>query len=362
MSVTIKDIAMLAGVSHQAVSAALNGNGSSRVSAVNKEKICRIARELNYVPNAIARKFVGGNTKAIGIVSAVYPGWNMHLMGEICLLLTSKGYHTLINHFSGGTSFSPQSTLLELVSRGIDGVIILNSNSRKELRKGLTVPCVFGSHNHLDGYDVAVNNETTGYIGTRHLLAHGHDRVMYLSVMHHPGNERLQGWERAHAERNIAVTPEDAVALRDIGGSFSNLMEIIRARRFRAVFCSNDYIAAKLMKALLTHGVRVPEDIAIMGCDGHSFIEFGPVSLSTVIQPIRPQAEAIVDLMLKRIETRETGSRPADINVEPLLHLGGSCGCRPETEMEELYRINTLGALEKDMMLNFNKNILEDIS
>ena len=87
MSVTIKDIAMLAGVSHQAVSAALNGNGSSRVSAVKKEKILKIARELNYVPNAIARKFVGGNTKAIGIVTSMDSGWNIHLVSEICSLL-----------------------------------------------------------------------------------------------------------------------------------------------------------------------------------------------------------------------------------------------------------------------------------
>lgn len=361
MSVTIKDIAMLAGVSHQAVSAALNGNGSSRVSAARKEKIRKIARELNYVPNAIARKFAGGNTKAIGIVSSMDPGWNMHLAAEVCLLLTSQGYNTLVSHFSM-SNYCALNSLLELVSRGVDGVIILNSssNSRKELQKGLTVPCVFGSHNHLDGYDVAVNNETTGYIGTRHLLEHGHARVMYLCVMNHPGNDRQKGWARAHAERNIETAAEDSVILRDIDGSFDRLLEIIRKRQFSAVFCSNDYVAAKLVKALLMHGIRVPDDIAVMGCDGYSFLEFCPISIATVIQPIRPQAEAIVDLLLKRIGTGETGSRPAGIDIEPQVYPGSSCGCRREAKIKELYRINTLGSLEKNMLLNFNKNILED--
>ncbi len=360
MSVTIKDIAMLAGVSHQAVSAALNGNGSSRVSAVKKEKILKIARELNYVPNAIARKFVGGNTKAIGIVTSMDPGWNIHLVAEICSLLTSQGYNTLASHF-GTSNYCALNSLLELVSRGVDGVIVLNSGNVKELRNGLSVPYVIGSHNNPEGYDVAVNNETTGYIGTRHLLDHGHSRVMYLGVMNHPGNDRLKGWERAHIERGISIGPEDSLALRDIGGSLDKLLTIIRERKITAIFCSNDYVAGKLIKALLENGIRVPDDVAVMGCDGHSFIEFCPVSVSTVIQPIRPQAEAIVNLLLKRIEAKDLPVEPARIDIEPILWPGGSCGCRQE-KLKELYRINTLGSLEKNMMLNFNRNILEEQS
>jgi DNA-binding LacI/PurR family transcriptional regulator len=358
MSVTIKDIAMLAGVSFQAVSAALNGNGSSRVSASKKEKILKIARELNYVPSAVARKFVGGNTKAIGIVTAMDSSWNIYLAAEICSFLASQGYNTLASHFDIN-NYCALNSLLELVSRGVDGIIVLNSENSSELQKGLNIPYVLGSHSNTDGYDVAVNNKTTGYIATRHLLEHGHSRVMYLGVMNLPGNERLKGWERAHIERKIVLGQDDSVALRNIEGNLDKLLTLVRKKKTTAIFCSNDYVAGKLIKALLENGIRVPEDIAVMGCNGHSFIEFCPVSVSTVIQPIRPQAEAIVNLLLKRIEAKELHSEPARIDIEPVLWPGESCGCRQE-KLKELYRINTLGSLEKNMILNFNRNILEE--
>ncbi len=358
MSVTMKDIAMLAGVSQQAVSAAFSGKGSSKVSASKREKILKIAAELNYVPNTTAQALAGGQTKAVGIVASLDMGWHQQLVSEICMLLTSRGYKTLTSHCGHSISCATNS-LAELVSRGVDGVIILSSESNNELKNRLNLPYVFGSHSNKGGYDVGVNNELTGYLGTRHLLEHGHKKVMFLCVMDNLGNVRIQGWRRAHLEAGIEPDDELILLLRDIDGRIDKLLEFIKKHKISAIFGSNDYVAAKTMYALIRHGIRVPEDIALIGCDGYSFTEFCPVPLTTIIQPIRPQAMAIVDLLLERIENKKIKTELANINIAPHLWTGRSCGCRKE-DFTELYRINTLPSLEKNLKLNFNINILED--
>jgi LacI family transcriptional regulator len=358
MAVTMKDIAMLAGVSQQAVSSALNGNGSSRVAAAKKEKILKLARELNYVPNAAARSLSGGQTKAIGILGAINGGWQNNLNSEICELLISRGYNTLNSHY-GVANFCATKSLTELISRGVDGVIILNSQNKKELETNQSVPFVYSSHCHEHGYDVGVDNELTGYIGTRHLLEHGHQRVFYLFPMWQETNhERADGWRRAHEERGISVSDSMMISMRELDGRVDRLLELLHKNKVTAIFAKNDYMAAKVMKCFYERGIRVPEDIALVGCDGYSFVEFCPVSLTTVVQPIRPVAEITVDLLLKRIADKELHAQFAENKISPLLWTGGSCGCRQQP-IEQLYRLNTTSSLEKDMKINFNQNIME---
>lgn len=355
--VTMKDIAMLAGVSQQAVSAALNGNGSSRVSPAKREKIRKIARELNYVPNTVARVLAGGKTRAIGIVSAIDSGWNSFLLAEICMQLTALGYNTLISHY-GNSNYCATDSLTELISRGVDGVIILNSPGNTRLANGLAVPFVFGSHRNQGGYDVGINNELTGYLGAGHLLEHGHAKAAFMRIMADGSADRQTGWRRAHAERGVEVTDQDIITLREIDGRVEPLLAYLRRRKVTALFCSNDFVAAKAMRCLLENGIRVPEDIALVGCDGHSFAEFCPVALTTVLQPLRPHVRKMVELLMQRIENRELRPKLARIKINPQLWLGGSCGCR-SGKLEELYRINTPGALELDKRLNCGIDIVD---
>ena len=112
-------------------------------------------------------------------------------------------------------------------------------------------------------------------------------------------------------------------------------------------------IAARLMEC--GHDVIVwnrSPDKAKPLADAGAIVASSPADLAT-------QAEAIVNLLLERIEAKDLPVEPARIEIEPVLWPGGSCGCR-EQKLKELYRINTLGSLEKNMMLNFNRNILEE--
>ncbi len=359
MSVTMKDIAMLAGVSRQVVSAALYGNGgNSRISPAKKEQIQKLARELNYVPNKSARALVGAPTGVVGIASSTGTGWYAQVEAEIGALLFPEGYNTLVCQY-GRKNYSYSSQIVELVSHGTDGVVILNSLNEVELRGCLHVPHVFGSHNNENGFDVGIDNQRIGYIATRHLLEHGHDKVVYVTIAAHSAPRRIDGWRQAHQERNIHIDNQDVLTLCDIDGRIDKMLEYLKKRKATALFCSNDYVAAKVLCSLLANGIRVPEDIAIIGCDGYTFTDFCPVSLTTVIQPIHDQAQAIVNLLLERIRKKEVNAGFANIKIEPYLLKGGSCGC-PNRTIDALYRINTPMSLEMDFRLNFNKELKED--
>lgn len=354
MAVTIKDIAQLAGVSFQAVSATLNANGSSRVSQAKRDKIISIARELNYVPNTVARSLVGGRTGIIGIIGgAAHSIWNNLIAAECSEYLLVKGYTTLISHYMY-SDYSHTAPHYKLIRHGIDGLIILNSEGEKAMSE-LDVPRVFGSHYNKCGYDVGIDNKLTGYIGARHLLEHGHAKVLYLNIKLYPGDERIRGWRLAHQEKGVEINDDHLLSLNQAGGSFETMMRTLKKLKITAIFASNDYVAGRTMRYLSDQGIRIPEDIAIIGCDGASFTEFCRTPLATVQQPIRSQVEKMVELLLARIKNKELNSPLAGINIEPKLLSNASCGC-PARPLTSHYRLNSSASIERDFKLNFNQN------
>ena len=359
MSVTLKDIALLAGVSYQAVSAVLNGKGSSRVSESTREKILRISKEVNYVSNVAARSLKGASSKTIGFMGPIMSsGLNSALIGEISQMLIAKGYNILYNDYSSA-NLKATDALLNLLARGVDGIIIYNSEATRSFEEKQTVPYLFYSHNNHKFMDVGVDNEYGGYLATKHLMEHGHQKVLFLTVREHQKKgSRCMGWRRAHEEAGIAVTEEDIVVLREFDGNVEKTVNYLKRKKVTAIFTSNDFIAVKLIRILFQNGIKVPDDIAVIGYDGYSFCESSTPSLTTVVQPIRPQAEFGVELLLKRIENKELHSVPANHFIKPFLYTGESCGCQGK-KIDNFYRINTFNTLEKDAKINFNIDILK---
>jgi LacI family transcriptional regulator len=207
--------------------------------------------------------------------------------------------------------------------------------------------------------DVGVDNEYGGYLATKHLLEHGHKKVALLTTREYDKkNAKVRGWIRAHKEFGIEVYEADKIVLRHLEGNVKKTVDYIKSKQFTAIFAINDFIGAKAIKILSQHDIRVPEDIAIVGYDGYSFGQFCSPSLTTVIQPIRPQAEIGAKLLLERIKNKEIKSSPANQLIKPILFKGGSCGCQEKT-IEHFYRINNFNMLEKDAKINFDIDILK---
>ena len=356
--VTMKDIAMLVGVSRQAVSSALNGNNSCRISEEKCKEIKRVARELNYVSNSVARSLKGAPSKTIGVMGPVLSGGlNSALISEISQMLMAKSYNILYNDYTY-SNFNATEAMLSLLARGVDGIIIYNSEETDVLEAKQTVPYLFYSHNNHKYMDVGVDNEYGGYLATKHLLDHGHKKVAFMTVQTFEiKNSRNFGWRRAHNEAGIDISDDDIIFLRKLGGSVEKTIDHLKRNKISAVFTSNDFIGAKLIKVLTQHGIRVPEDIAVIGYDGYSFSEFCTPVMTTIVQPVREQAEIGVELLLERINNKELHSKPANHLIKPVLHKGESCGCKVAS-IDNLYRINTFNMMEKDSKVNFDINII----
>ena len=350
---------MVVGVSRQAVSSALNGNNSCRISEEKCKEIRRVARELNYVSNAAALSLKGAPSKTIGFMGPILSSsLNSALIAEISQMLIAQGYNILYNDYTY-SNFSATESLLNLVARGVDGIIICNSDETKAFETNQTVPYLFYSHNNYKHMDVGVDNEYGGYLATRHLLEHGHKKVSFMTIQaFERKSTRYNGWRRAHLEAGINCSDDDAIILREFDGDVEMIIKWLKDRKVTAVFTSNDFIAAKLIKILSENSIRVPEDIAVIGYDGYAFSGFCIPTLTTVIQPIRAQAEFGVKLLLKRIENKELHSSPVNHLIKPLLYKGGSCGCKAEPN-RKFYRISSFDMIEKDAKMNFDIDILK---
>ena len=203
--------------------------------------------------------------------------------------------------------------------------------------------------------DIDVDKEKVGYIGTEHLIHHGHKEVWFLTGKGVSASRREQGWQHALKEGGAHGK---VLEMQTLDGSAAAAAEIIREKKITALFCSNDFYAAKTMRALAALGLRVPQDVAVVGCDGHSFVEFTTPAITTVIQPVHDLAQRCVDMILERIENKICGIVLAREELQPRLWLGGSCGCADRTP-EKIYQLNTTGNLEKDYRLNFNTSLWE---
>ncbi len=354
MPVTMKDIATLIGVSRQAVAAALEGNGGSRVSPETREKVLKLARELNYIPNVAARSLKGGRTKTIGILSPPGSPYSDAVFAEICQMLRTHGYNFLSSDLIPQVSELPQACR-SLSSRGVDGIIVLGAPMPPPKTLIPDLPIVFCRS--ICGFsDIDIDKEQTGFLGTSHLLEHGHKAVSFLGIHLQANTLRERGWRRALKTRGAGGSHIDLHLLK---GSAEQLEKVLRKEKITALFCSNDFLAAKVTRYLTRKGWKVPDDIALVGCDGHSFIEYTTPSIATVIQPLHQVAEKCVDMILDRIKRNICDVVMERINIAPRFRAGGSCGC-PEQPFELLFSLNCTGTLEKDYRLNFNISPWDD--
>ena len=361
--ITMKEIARRVGVSRQAVSAVFNDSSNCRVSPATRERILAVARESNYVSNSAARSLKGAATKTIVIIGSLSDfGVIAALNTEITKMLLQRGYNLLYNECDL-RKHGEIDGLLQLMARGVDGIIFIYNYDLEKVRQvKQTVPYVFlGDSGRADqDSDIKVDMEYGGYLATRHLLEHGHRKVALMVVLPQQREHlRCAGWRRAHQEAGITVDDDDVLVLRQYDGQVDAMLAELKRREVTAVLAFNDYIGAKLIKVLTQHGIQVPQDIAVVGTDGRSFVDYVSPSLATILNPVRPRAEKAVKLLMERIERKELYSAPAGHLIKPRFYPGESCGCAVKP-IDRMFRLNAFGLIEKDAMMNFGVDVFVD--
>lgn len=333
MPVTMNDIARTAGVSRQAVAAALNPKGTSKVSEKMRNRILHIAKLLNYIPNQAARHLKGVANHTIGVYGAPYAYVEEQTyFNELSQAFDRHGYNLITSY--GINKEAAERAVRDLLGKGIDGLIITTAyNPLAESGLRTLIPSIFCPPARIENADIFIDHAAGTFLAAEHLLKQCCQKGVYLSSFHNksifsnPGREKFDGLKKAFEQYG---KPLSALTVEECNGKAEEIIRRLKKLAPDVIFCCNDYFAGRLISALLMHGIRVPEEIKVIGYDGLALCDLCAVPLATVIQPIRKKAELTVELMLKRIEAGDSDSEPARTAVTPYFYPSASCGAENE--------------------------------
>ena len=294
MRVSIKDIAKAAGVSHSTVSRALSD--SPLVSDETKARIRRLAEEMGYSPNSLARSLVTRQTHTVGVVvTTIADPFIAEVVHGIEATAQDHGY-TVILCNSGAVPEREIAAVETLRSKRVDGVIVTSSRIGAlylDHLERIGVPIVLiNNHNEDSGrytFTVTVDNRHGGYLATEHLIQLGHRRIAYVTAPadHSSDADRMYGYRQALVAGGIEPDPTLIVPGNGRADGGERALEALRALDAppTAVFCYNDMTAIGLIAAARRAGLSVPQDMAVVGFDDIPFATYCYPSLTTIAQP-----------------------------------------------------------------------------
>ncbi|WP_405374771.1 MULTISPECIES: LacI family DNA-binding transcriptional regulator [unclassified Microbacterium] len=307
--VTIEEVAAAAGVSRSTVSRVVNG--STAVSPTALESVRRAIDALNYVPNRAARSLASRATMAIALV---VPEDTTRFFGDPFFAAIVSGINSrmsrsdyVLNLIIANDDPDDKATAY-LRSGAVDGAIIVSHHTSDTFidRIAAAVPVVYGGRPVRDresDYYVDVDNVAGGRLATDHLVSRGHTRIATITgppTM--PGGiDRLAGFRASLAEAGLEpVAIEDGNFTAD-GGAAAMRRILDSGAPFDALFIASDLMARGAFAVLARAGIRVPEDVAVVGYDDSPVATTVSPALTTVRQPSFQQGEIMADTLLSRL-------------------------------------------------------------
>ncbi|EOX1845938.1 substrate-binding domain-containing protein [Vibrio cholerae] len=322
---TMKDIARLAGVSTSTVSHVINK--SRFVSDEIAERVNNAAQQLNYAPSALARSLKMNRTKTIGmlVTTSTNP-----FFGEVVKGVERSCYHqgyNLILCNTEGDNQRMKASINTLLQKRVDGLLLMCSTLEGErldvFDRYPDIPVVvmdwgpilFASDKIQD------NSLQGGYMAAKHLIECGHREIGCITgpLIRHQAQMRYEGYKRALSEKGIAINP-DWIVESDFeceGGynAFEKLCE--RGKLPSALFVCNDMMAMGVIQAANLRGLRVPDDLSLIGYDDVHIAKFMSPALTTIHQPKYRLGKAAIDTLLYRLENPDTTAQV--VQLEPTL-------------------------------------------
>jgi LacI family transcriptional regulator len=315
---TIADIADRANVSKSTVSRVLTGN--SRVADDKRDAILQAMDELDYQPNIFAQGLASGRSLTIGILTQNFgsPSYDAILRGIIQGFLDSN-YSPI---FADGR-WQPEAevqALHSLIDRRVDGLIVVGGLSAGDVlvRIADELPLIVVGRTipELAGRCVAVDNFGAAYNVTQHLIEAGHQQIVHITgdLSHQDASERRAGYVQALQDAGIALNQDLIVEgnFRRQSGLIAVEMLFTRGHTFSAIFAANDQMAFGARLALYRRGIRVPDDISLIGFDDQSDSAYMIPPLTTVRQPAVDMGKAAARYILDLLH-----GKPVDLNLMP---------------------------------------------
>lgn len=301
---TLQDIADRAGVSRSAASLALRGERG--VQPDKRARVLKIAEELNYTPDLSARRLASSGTGTIGILlSDVLNPFTAAVAKSIDAIAREKGFEVILS-IEGHPDPSAEKAIQSLVAQRVAGLILIGSPESTKVveRVSRAIPVLyFGRHLSSERIDSVSNDDHLGAsLVVRHLIGLGHKSIVHIDGGPSAGSQRRRDAYRAAMEQE-GLKPRVYAGRHALDGGVPAVEEILaEARRPTAIFASNDMEAFGVVSRLLKAGLKVPEDVAVVGYDDIELAASETMSLTTVRQPIPYMASQSIDILTSRMQ------------------------------------------------------------
>lgn len=332
---TLVLVAERAGVSIASVSRVLNGLSSSPQM---NQRVRTAAKELGYVPDASARTLKTGRTDQIALAVAdlgnpVY----VQMMHEVSRVVAKAGYRLVLS--STGSDPETQIGLLENLNRGFaDGLILSPLRITSPLVEALEASrlpiVIIGSLPEGAEIDTVSADSVAGIgLAVEHLVAQGRQRIAFVNgpVDTVPGAARLAGYLSSIERFGLATSAEAQASASDFTYKAGRkaAAKLLDRSSPDAIVCANDLLAIATLKELTNRGLRVPEDVALVGMDDTDAAELANPSITSVDLGSKKRAKAAAKLLIRRIE--DPGAKVKQVVIEPKLTVRESSITAPGT-------------------------------
>jgi LacI family transcriptional regulator, galactose operon repressor len=315
---TIRDIAQLAGVSTATVSRVLNNKPD--VDPTTREHVMKVVQEHGFVPSVTASSLAGGRSPLLGVLvpSLTWP-LMPQIMQSIAEVIEQTSYELVLYSISHRTD---RSGLIDriLATRLIDGLLAvypdgiasaestepINRESSTHLREIYErgFPVVMLDDQSLPGPIpwVGPDNRIGAYEAVRHLVRHGHRRIAHVQgpLQYQCSHDRFAGYQQALEEAGIAIDPT-LIAQGDFtiaSGRAATTQLLALSARPTAIFAANDQMAYGVLSVSEAHGLRLPDDLAVIGFDDTTLSSHTRPALSTVKQPFAEMGRSAAEMLL----------------------------------------------------------------
>lgn len=341
MATRLKDIANDLGLSVVTVSKVLRNHPD--IGEATRKRVLKRMREVNYQPNLAARSLVTGRTWTLGLVvpDLLHPFF-AEIAKAISVEARKQGYSLLISSSDEDPDLEVQE-IRQLLARRVDVILVASAQSSLDgfrMIEEQKTPYILIDRRFrdLDANFVGVDDEAVGMLATSHLLERQCRRIAHIrgpNVSTAIG--RFEGYQRALASHHLMPLPGHVVSLGASGdhrgerGGYEAARQILATEaRPDGIFCFNDPSALGAMRAILEAGLRIPEDVAVVGCGNLSYSDFLRIPLSSVDQGSESIGKYAADLAL-RIARKKTQTRPKAEFISPRMVVRASSRRIPES-------------------------------
>ncbi len=327
MSITIRDVAQAAGVSTATVSRALRG--LPHVDPETRERVRRVAAELDYVVSPSASRLASGRTGTIAVITPFIDRWFFStVLSGISDVLQASDVDLLVYEV-GDPATSPGLPAERRLRGRVDGVIVVTLPTdapRIADMLEIGLPTSFIGVRWPDVPSVCIDDTAAGRMATQHLINLGHERIGIISGRPHASTSqasRAQGYASAMAGAGLEPDASlEAFGYFTVAGGEAAMTSLLsQSRPPTAVFAMSDDMAFGAIRALQRHGIRPGSDIAIASIDGHELAEL--LDLTTVGQPVAEMGRMAAEALLGRMLGREIEATD-EITVPTTLVVRGS--------------------------------------